>query len=465
MDIPFIGRRNELSNLEKEYANGAGVITITGRSGVGKTRLLREFSRNRDVLHFVAPPLNDQMLIAEFDRMVSRYCRARQGTSRSWYDAIDMFSSHSDNLKVLILDGFQNLTVNGGFLAELRDSWDNLLSRGNVLLILCGSVISSMSALDSDHNNPMFGTVRKSIILQPLAFDEIPEGDFKGSMVSYSMHGGIPSVMSRLSGISDPEEAFSILADPDGRTFGRVTDALSNEVKGVPVYLSIMRAIAEGRNRITQISEAVGIPPTTLNAYLRKLLDNGAVTRTVPATEYFPEKSKSGIYSISDYNSLLWLRFVLPHLSEIVAHDYSMARKDFAANHRAVLVHPAYRDLCIGMLPSITEYLGFMPIVYGRYWNKETDMDIVALNPAKRRALVARCYCRGDKANRYDMNALIRAAGGIPELRGYVVKLGMFSLDGFEEDLKAEQNILLVEGKDVIGRKRSEGVLDEDAGI
>ena len=149
MDIPFIGRRNELSNLEKEYANGAGVITVTGRSGVGKTRLLREFSRNRDVLHFVAPPLNDQMLIAEFDRMVSRYCKARQGTSRSWYDAFDMFSSHSDNLKVLILDGFQNLTVNGGFLAELRDSWDNLLSRGNVLLILCGSVISSMSALDA----------------------------------------------------------------------------------------------------------------------------------------------------------------------------------------------------------------------------------------------------------------------------------------------------------------------------
>ena len=135
MEKPFIGRHGELSILEKEFAEGAGVITIAGRSGVGKTRLLREFSHNRNVLYFTASPLNDRMLLGEFDRAVSAYCGKRLG-NRSWYDAFDTFASHSDNLRILILDDFQNLTASGGFLSELRDSWDNLLSAGNVLLIL-----------------------------------------------------------------------------------------------------------------------------------------------------------------------------------------------------------------------------------------------------------------------------------------------------------------------------------------
>ncbi|MBP5394484.1 MAG: AAA family ATPase [Candidatus Methanomethylophilaceae archaeon] len=464
MEKPFIGRHAELSILEKEYAEGSGVITIAGRSGVGKTRLLREFSRNRNVLHFTASPLNDRMLLGEFDRAVSAYCGKRPGSSRSWYDAFDLFSSHSDNLRVLILDDFQDLTVSSGFLSELRDSWDNLLSQGNILLILCGSVVSSMEQMGSDMENPMFGTVKRSIVLEPLAFDEMPEGEFSEKLLSYSLHGGIPGVMSLLSGMKDPEEMFSVLSDPDSPAFNRVTDALSSEVKGVQVYLSIMKAIADGMNRITQISEAVGIPPTTLNAYLRKLLDNGAVRRTVPATDYFPEKSKSGIYSIADHNTLFWLRFILPHLSDIGMREFRVARKDFLDNHMEVLVRPAYRDICIGKLQSFTDDIGFMPIVYGLYWNMEMDMDIIALNPAKKRALVARCFCRGSKVGRIDLNALIRAAGRINELRGYIVKLGMFSTDGFDEDLMAEQNILLVHGLTAVG-KRSEGVLDKDPGI
>ena len=451
-----------MAELEKEFAEGAGVITIAGRSGVGKTRLLREFSRNRNVLYFTASPLNDRMLLGEFDRAVSAYCGKRPG-NRSWYDAFDTFASHSDNLRILILDDFQNLTASGGFLSELRDSWDNLLSAGNVLLILCGSVLSSMESMGSDPDNPMFGTVRRSMVLEPLGFGDIP-GDFTESLISYSMHGGIPGVMSQLSDVTDPDEMFSILSDPDSPTFHRVTDALSSEVKGVPIYLSIMKAIANGMNRITQISEAVGMPPTTLNAYLRKLLDNGAVRRTVPATDYFPEKSKSGNYSIADSNTLFWLRFVLPHLSDIMMREFRVARKDFLDNHMEVLVRPAYRDVCIERLQSYTEDIGFMPIVYGRYWNKDMDMDIIALNPAKKRAMVARCYCRGSKVGRIDLNALIRAAGRINELRGYIVKLGMFSTDGFEDDLMAEQNLLLVHGDRVVGR-RSEGVLDSDTGI
>ena len=464
MDVPFIGRRTELHALETEYTRGPGVITVTGRTGIGKTRLLREFSVGKSVLHFTASPVNDRMLLDEFDRRLSEFCGSRPGSCRSWSDAFRTFASHSDNLKILILDGFQYL-ASEGFLTELRDSWDEVLSEKNVIMILCGSVVSQMRSLTADQDSPMFGIVRKEIVLEPLRFEEIASDDYTGSLTAYSMHGGIPAVMRHTRNITDPEELFSVLSDPDSGVFSRVIDSLSAEVKGLPVYLSIMKAIAEGRNRITQISDAVGIPPTTLNAYLRKLLDNGAVRRTVPATEYFPEKSKSGIYSIADYNTLFWLSFIHPHLSQMEAGDDAQAKNDFSSRFEDILLHPAYREACISALQFLTDEIGFMPIMFGRFWNKNVDMDIIALNPAKRRALIARCYCGRGKATRDDLNALIRDAEHITELRGYVVKPGMFSLNGFEEDLMAEPNLLLVHGRSVVNGKRSEGVLDGDTGI
>ena len=44
--MKFIGRRDELSALNREYTNGHGFVVIYGRRRIGKTTLIKEFIKN-----------------------------------------------------------------------------------------------------------------------------------------------------------------------------------------------------------------------------------------------------------------------------------------------------------------------------------------------------------------------------------------------------------------------------------
>ncbi len=450
--LPMMGRGNELSILENEYQKASAMIAVSGRKGMGKTRLVREFASDKNSLYFLATPVNEHMMLSDLNDAVNRFYGLNVKTG-SWGETLVRFASYTDNKKILIIDGFQNTAALGtGFLREIREVWDELLSGMNITLILVSSVVSQAASFADDENNPLHGAVSRSLVLGPLEFKDIPwDTDYRTAIEMYSIHGGVPGIMSAAEGM-DEDRTLSIILSPDSVCSDGPVRALENEVRDVPTYLSIMRAIANGNRRITQISEAVGVAPTTLNAYLRKLLDNGAVVRTVPSTEYLPERSKSGIYSIADYSTLFWLRFIQPNVSELTLQDRRTAD---AALERGFPLHAAevFADICRGMIQSLSEAIGFVPILSGRYWNRDTDVDIVAINPAKRRALVAGCFFLKDrKVSRDELNGLVREARKIPELRGSIVKLGLFSVTGFEDDLLAERNLLLVDCGEVVSQ-------------
>ncbi len=446
MPLPFIGRRTELSVLENEYLGNSSFVVISGRKGMGKTRLVNEFASGKNALHFQATPMNEHMLMGEFSAAVDRFNR-QSNPADSWRGAMERFARHTDNKKILIIDGFHNTSAFGkGFLEELRGIWDDVLSGSNVMLVLVSSVISYTSPFTTDTDSPLYGAVTREISLGPLSFDDVRGGrDYAEAVRMYSVHGGVPYCMSCIGQDATVQEAIDANLDPDSPLFGMTLSELATEVKEPSVYLSILKAIASGCTRITQISESVGMPSTTLNAYLKKLLDNGVIERTVPATEYLPERSKSGTYSVSDVHTLFWLRFVLPHISELSAGDARDARSDIESN---MLAHcqEVFAGVCRDMVQPLAGEIGFLPVLFGRYWNRETDIDVVALNPAKRRVLVAGCmFLDSRKVNRDDVNSLLHRAEKVPEFRGYIVKLGMFSVTGFEEDLLAEPNLMLVD--------------------
>ncbi len=454
MPLPFIGRHTEMSILENEYLGNSSFVVVSGRKGMGKTRLVREFASGKNALYFLATPMNEHMLLSEFSAAVDRFNRQSSPVD-SWRGAMERFARHTDNKKILVIDGFHNMSSFGkAFLEELRMIWDDVLSGSSVMLILVSSVISYTSPFSADTDSPLYGAVSREMTVGPLPFGEVKgDGDYVDSVRMYSVHGGVPYCMSCIGDVAAFEDAVHAVTDPDSPLFGMTLEELATETKEPSVYLSIMKAIADGRTRITQISETVGIAPTTLNAYLKKLLDNGVVERSVPATEYLPERSKSGTYSISDARTLFWLRFILPHVSELAVGDDRGVRSDI---ENGMLAHcqEIFARICRNMVQPLTGEIGFLPVLFGRYWNRETDIDVIALNPAKRRVLVAGCqFLDGRKVNRDDLNGLLHRAEKVPEFRGYIVKLGMFSVTGFEEDLLAEPNLLLVDGGMVCGQK------------
>lgn len=69
--------------------------------------------------------------------------------------------------------------------------------------------------------------------------------------------------------------------------------------------MAILKAIADGFHRLSDIATMAGISRTNISKYLGVLQELGYVERQVPATVRRPEKSRQGRYVITD----AYLRF------------------------------------------------------------------------------------------------------------------------------------------------------------
>ena len=52
--MKFIGRKQEMEALEKEYQKDSGFVVIYGRRRIGKTTLIKEFIKDKCAFYFLA---------------------------------------------------------------------------------------------------------------------------------------------------------------------------------------------------------------------------------------------------------------------------------------------------------------------------------------------------------------------------------------------------------------------------
>ena len=52
--VNFIGRKEELNTLEKEFRRDGSFVVIYGRRRIGKTTLIKEFIKDKQAFYFLA---------------------------------------------------------------------------------------------------------------------------------------------------------------------------------------------------------------------------------------------------------------------------------------------------------------------------------------------------------------------------------------------------------------------------
>lgn len=188
------------------------------------------------------------------------------------------------------------------------------------------------------------------------------------------------------------------------------------------------------------------VPATTLNAYLRRLIETGMVVRRVPVTDHNPLKSRNGLYSVSDHYTSFWFRFVFPYSSEIQFGNVSWALSEYDLNFIDKHVSFVFEDLCRAMVPSMSDATGFKPSRVGSYWDGKTEIGIMAINPVLKTAFVAECkYHPSNPVDNHVLNSLREKVEGVRELEGYEVVYGLFSASGFD-NLDDEEVVLVDRG-------------------
>ncbi|SKA64704.1 hypothetical protein SAMN02745213_01566 [Succinivibrio dextrinosolvens DSM 3072] len=403
--MKFVDRLDEMSTLENEYRrHSASFVVVYGRRRVGKTELIRRFIKEKPSLYFLASEESESLNRESFKRQAADYLNddlLREAAIERWELIFERLVASSDSKRlVIVIDEFQYIGKNNpAFLSVFQGIWDNLLSKNNVMVILCGSLVSMMMSQTLNYDSPLYGRRTAQIRLRPIKFEYYNE--FFDSQYSeeelvkrYSLTGGVPKYIEMFQNSSDLNRAIQeSLLNVSSYLYDEPNFLLQKEVSEIGSYFSILRTIAEGNHKVSSIAALVQQKQTNLPRYLKVLVDLDLLEREVPVTENNPDKSKKGQYQIRDNFLRFWFRFIYPNRSyvEMSHSDVVMNRlsKNFIDGH----VSYVFEQICQeklwnlsanGKLPGILERIG-------RWWDNSHEIDVVGLSESDNLLVAGEC--------------------------------------------------------------------------
>ncbi|MBW6484667.1 MAG: ATP-binding protein [Syntrophobacterales bacterium] len=394
----FVNRETELSFLRRAWQEKKSqFVVIYGKRRVGKTALVKEFSRDLPHIYFLADKAPDRDQLAQLSEKVGLYFQDDFLLSRgfgTWHDFFKYIKSKSAPAPageivskgnfVMIFDEFPYLIESNPAIPSLfQKGWDEELSQAGVFMILLGSSMGMMETEVLGHKSPLFGRRTGQILVEPLSFTDaknlFPGLSDDAFMYFYGALGGTPAYLLQFDPADDFRENVRrrILA-PEAYLYREPDFILREDLREPRNYFSILRAISMGKTRPAEIINETGFEKNMVGKYLSVLTDLKVIRREVPVTEWGFEKSKKGIYLLEDHFFRFWFHYVYPNRSflEEGQSDYVLDRKMRPSLDQFVAW--SYEEVCRSQvrkgLPG-----GIQCNRVGRWWSKEGEIDIVGL--------------------------------------------------------------------------------------
>lgn len=450
--MPFIDRHDEMAVLEEEYRRSeASFVVLYGRRRVGKSELLKEFVKGKRVLYYLATEESEAENCSDFQSVASAMLELpllEGAPFKKWEDAFRyIVEQESGDRTVIVIDEFQYLgKASPSFPSLMQRIWDTILKDRNVMLILCGSLISMMISQTLSYDSPLYGRRTRQIRLEQIPFahyHEFYEGKSRQELIElYSVTGGVPKYVEQFKDSGDIYEAIrSNVLEKSIYLYDEPYFLLQNEVKEVGSYFTIIKSIAFGNRKLGNIAADLEIKRTSLMVYLKTLMDLGILEREVPVTEESPEKSRRGLYKIKDNFIKFWFRFVFPNKSFIESGHTDLAMRRIRANLVDNHIAHVYEDVCREHLWELNgeEAWPFHFLKAGRWWdNHGNEIDAVAIDPDGGNIILGECkYWKGEVGVNVlrkleEKAALVDWRKG--DRREWFV---LFSINGFADDLVA----------------------------
>ena len=385
---PFVDRLGEFNFLEDRFSKpGFEFIVFYGRRRVGKSRLIREFVRDKDFIYLLCEDRKFEYNLNKFNKVIGDFFDIPTPNFGSFRGVFEFLVKQVRGRRVVVaIDEFSYLVKrNPEIVAELQGVVDEFLVDSDVMLVLSGSSVSVMQRL-VEYKSPLYGRSTGNINLKPLnfrfLFEWFPGISFEDAVKVFSCTGGVPKYLEFFNGVNVEGEVVRNFFDSNSFLFREMLELLNEELRDVSTYRQILESISVGKNKVTEIANYSFLKPSDVSAYLSNLGDVGFVRRLLPVVG----SVKKGKYEVNDVYSLFWFYFVSRFFSEIDSGFSGNAVSNFEKSFNSYLGR-VFERVVLDVFP----FFGFDFNRVGRWWFKDKEIDLVALNEEKKKVLFGEC--------------------------------------------------------------------------
>ena len=457
----FVGRKRELSSLEKLYhQQGFGMTVIYGRRRIGKSTLIREFLKDKRAIFYTATKVGKARNLELFcQQVVSLLDPCLTGVSFPSLEAIQDFITDrlSGDKLVLVIDELPYWAQDdGALLSVLQKYIDTRWSEQDMMIILCGSSLSFMENKVLSEKSPLFGRRNTQIRLEAFDYLEaaefVPDYSAEDKAIIYGITGGVAKYLAMIDPRGSADDNIKAqFFNTDGYLYDEPRNLLAQEFTDVALVNNVIEQIASGSNTVNEISQKIGQNSSTVLYALDKLIQVGLITKKKCITE--EKNRKKTQYVLKDQMFRFWYAFIPKATSiiEIGQGDLYFDRVVKPQIHN--YMGSVFEEMCryYTLKEGICGAFGNTLTEVGTWWGTEillrgsekvqqsADIDVVGISELDKTAVLGECKFKNEKIDKNVYDTLLRRSAVISG-KYRIIRFLFFSLSGYTSWFDSIQN-------------------------
>ena len=182
------------------------MTVIYGRRRIGKSTLITEFIKDKEVIFYTATKVGKNRNLELFSQQVVKLFMPgmediRFNTTEAVFDFVD--KNVGDRKVVLVIDELPYWAERDeAFLSVLQKYIDTSWSDKNIKIILCGSALSFMEKKVLSEKSPLFGRWDSQIKLKAFDFLDaakfVPNFSNEDKAICYGITGGVAKYLAMI---------------------------------------------------------------------------------------------------------------------------------------------------------------------------------------------------------------------------------------------------------------------------
>ncbi len=452
------GRKEELNNLNNFYnRSGSQIVVVYGQRGVGKTRLLREFTKDKDAFFYECRECSEREQQYQWGQELNT-AGVRVSHFPDWEELFAGCLQEPEEKPVLVIDEFQYIIKSSNdFMDALVNFVNDTWGEKEILVVLISSstswVENSMVKKIGEAAYELAGLLK----IRQLNFFKLREA-FSGYPIEdaiclYGILGGVPGLWTYMSpGKSLKKNICDQLISSTGALRHECVRLLSEELRELNVYNSILSALASGHHKLNDIYSYTGFSRAKISVYLKNLMELELIEKVFSYDTDGRENVQKGVYRISNHFIHFYFTYLYPNKNKLEELEAEQFYIDCIQPHFRFYTAFYFKQVCLDYLlgQAGDKALPIEAVRYGEWVGKAGNIDMIIQND-EAKTLVGYCNWEKPMMTYADYEWLLFLTSKARVRTDYI---WLFSGGQFDEKLyleaKVKGNLKLISLRDII---------------